>query len=248
MICHFDELEFKPVSVANFVQENGSILVKERPYASFSFRTKGVGEFEICGRHFTVKEGDLLFVPANVPYRVEYLSSEIIVAHLENCNYAEAECICLQNAVAVESLFRKLLEAWNGKHSVNHAKSILYEIMETIAEDKTGAVGDTAFADCVAYINAHFCDPQLDVEEICEHEFISVSSLQRKFRRYFEQSPKQYLIKLRMNRALELLIADRLSVREIALSCGFTSEKYFSRAFKAQYGCPPSQIKRHFFI
>ena len=248
MICHFDELEFKPVSVANFVQENGSILVKERPYASFSFRTKGVGEFEICGRHFTVKEGDLLFVPANVPYRVEYLSSEIIVAHLENCNYAEAECICLQNAVAVESLFRKLLESWNGKHSVNQAKSILYEILETVSEDKKDAIGDTAFAECVAYIHEHFCDPLLDVGEICGHGFISVSSLQRKFRQYFALSPKQYLIKLRMNRALEFLIADQLSVREIALSCGFTSEKYFSRAFKAQYGCPPSQIKRHFFI
>lgn len=248
MICHFDELEFKPVSIANFVQENGFIRVKERPYASFSFRTKGVGEFEICGRHLTVKEGDLLFVPANVPYQVEYLSSEIIVAHLENCNYAEAECICLQNAAAVEKLFRKLLESWNEKHSVNQAKSILYEILETVSEDKKGAIGDTAFAECVAYINAHFCDPRLDIGEICGHGFISASSLQRKFRQYFAQSPKEYLIRLRMNRALELLLADELSVREIALSCGFSSEKYFSRAFKAQYGCPPSQIKRHFFI
>ena len=48
-----------------------------------------------------------------------------------------------------------------------------------------------------------------------------------------------------MNKALKLLIENKLSVREIALKCGFEDEKYFSRAFKNKYGHPPSQILGH---
>ena len=58
MIYNFDELEFKPISVGNFIHKDGIFNVKARPYASLSFRTKGTGIFEICGKKFEVKEGD----------------------------------------------------------------------------------------------------------------------------------------------------------------------------------------------
>ena len=243
MIYHFDELEFKPVSVGAFVHRDGFFDVKARPYASFSFRTKGTGDFEINGKRYATKAGDVLFVPPYVPYKVEYSGSESIVAHLSGCNYPEAECIVLQgHAPRIENCFQRLLTAWNDRHSVNQAKSVLYEILEAISEDQKNETADAVFAACVAYIHEHFCDPDLDVTRICEHGFVSVSGLQRKFQKHFEMSPKQYLIRLRMNRALELLIADELSVREIAYACGFSGEKYFSRAFKQRYGHPPSRL------
>lgn len=71
---------------------------------------------------------------------------------------------------------------------------------------------------------------------------MSVSSLQRAFNKYLRVSPEQYLIRLRMNHALNLLTMNELSVKEIAFACGFTDEKYFSRAFKKKYGYSPSQI------
>ena len=245
MIFNFNELEFKPISVGSFIHRDGFFNVKARPYASLSFRSKGTGRFEIQGRDITVNEGDILYIPSNMPYKVEYLSSESIVVHLVNCNYFESENISVQNISSIKNRFEKLLTSWNDRHSVNHAKSILYDILEKISEDKKIVISDTAFAECVAYINSHFFDSELDIEDICEHGFISVSSLQRKFHEHFEMSPKQYLIKLRMNRALELLIANELSIRDIAFACGFSDEKYFSRAFKNQYGYPPSQMKKH---
>ena len=42
---------------------------------------------------------------------------------------------------------------------------------------------------------------------------------------------------------LRLLSDDRLSVKEISLLCGFSDEKYFSRAFKREYGYSPSQLR-----
>ena len=248
MIYNFDRLEFQPISIGHFIHKDGFFEVKGRPYAAVSFRTKGTGDFEIAGKSMTVRVGELLFIPAYTPYQVKYHASESIVIHLEDCNYFEAEHICPKSISSIESRFQKLLTSWNERHSVNHAKSIIYDILEKIAEDKKIVIRDTAFAECVLYIHSHFSDPELDVERICAHGFISVSSLQRKFHEYFEISPKQYLIRLRMSRALELLIADELSVHEIAIACGFSDDKYFSRAFKEAYGYPPSQMKKHMLI
>ena len=53
----------------------------------------------------------------------------------------------------------------------------------------------------------------------------------------------QYTIKRRMGKAIRLLSKNRLSVKEIAGLCGFSDEKYFSRAFKRMYGYPPSKLR-----
>lgn len=248
MFYNFDDLEFKPISIGNFVHKAGIFDVEARPHAAISFRTSGTAEFEVGGKRIQIRAGDILFLPSDTPYRVEYSPSESIVAHLVGCNYFEAEKISLEDASLIEGRFQRLLNVWNETHSVNKAKSIIYDILEKLSEDRKTIIGDTAFANCVSYIQLHFFDPELNIDKICEHGSISVSTLQRKFHDHFGMSPKQYLIKLRMNRALEFLIANELSVQEIALACGFSDEKYFSRAFKNQYGYPPSQIKKHILI
>ena len=249
MIYHFDDLTFRPINVDRFLHKNGEFDVKARHFAALSFRISGTGTFEIHGRQLLSAPGDVLFLPANMPYRVEYSNnSEILVVHLEQCNYAEAESIRLRNAAPTEARFLQLLEAWNDKRSVNQAKSILYDLLEKIAEDQMQSINDAPFFGCVSYMEAHFCDPALSVEQVCKQGFISASTLQRKFYTHFGMSPKQYLLKLRMNRALDLLLANESSVKDVAFACGFSDEKYFSRAFCKRYGYPPSQLKNQMQI
>ncbi len=248
MIYNFDDLEFKIMSIDRFIHKNGVFEIKARPFAALSFRMSGEGRFEIGDKSLVTKEGDVLFVPANLSYKVEYSFSESIVVHLERCNYFEAENISVENVSSVKPRYQHLLESWNGGYSVNKAKSIIYDIFESISDDKKIFSEDDSFAKCVEYIESHFCDVKFSVEDVCREEFISPSSLQRKFHRYFEMSPKQYLTKLRMNKALELLMSNKLSVRETALACGFADEKYFSRAFKNKYGYPPSRLHDHITV
>ena len=44
---------------------------------------------------------------------------------------------------------------------------------------------------------------------------------------------------LRIERAKRLLLSSNGSVKEVAAACGYASEAYFSRAFKARTGHPP---------
>ncbi|MCM3699589.1 AraC family transcriptional regulator [Paenibacillus macerans] len=56
-------------------------------------------------------------------------------------------------------------------------------------------------------------------------------------------SPKQYLMKVRIEKAKELL-AGPLTVDQIAASVGFNDALYFSRQFKKATGLPPSEYRK----
>ncbi|MBE6553248.1 MAG: helix-turn-helix domain-containing protein [Ruminococcaceae bacterium] len=245
MLYHFDDLAFQILTIDRFTHKEGFFDVAERPYAAFSFRVKGSGMFKIGNRSLLVKQGDILFLPADTPYQVEYSSSESIVAHLRHCNYFNAETFRLQNPSEASLLFTKLVEDWQTNHSVNQAKAAIYSILDRMEKEKTVSIENTAFASCLRYIESHYCEPTLHIGNVCKEGFISVSGLHRAFMQQFGMSPMQYVIKLRMEKALHLLAENNDSVKEIAFRCGFTDEKYFSRAIKHRYGVPPSQLRNH---
>ena len=243
MLYHFDDLSFQILTIDRFLHKEGLFHVKERSYAALSFRVKGTGNFKMGGKSLFIRPGDVLFIPANMPYEVEYSVSESIVANLPLCNYSEPEVFRFKNQAEGSLLFLQMLSDWQASHSVNRAKAAVYGILEKICNDQKMPEKDTAFALCLQFIEEHFCDPSLDIGGVCEAGFMSPSGLQRAFLRHFGISPKQYIIKLRMNKALPLLIENKLSVREISALCGFSDEKYFSRAFKEKYGQPPSRLR-----
>ncbi len=74
---------------------------------------------------------------------------------------------------------------------------------------------------------------------------MSYATLFRSFRKYYHDSPVNYLIKQRLRHAEALLRnSSGPSVSEIALSCGFADAAYFSRQFRVHYGCSPLNYRR----
>ncbi len=245
MLYNFDELLFQILTIDRFFHKEGNFSVKARPYAALSFRESGTGTFRIGNKSFNTKPGDVLFIPADTPYEVEYSTSESIVVNMGFCNYLEAEIFEFESKSSISAMFSLLLGEWQKRHSVNRAKATIYNILERIHEFNSIKIDNPALAECIQYMELHFCDPELDIKSVCDVGFVSKSTLYRFFITHFGISPNQYLIKLRMNKALQLLVEDELSVKEIAFVCGFLDDKYFSRLFKNKYGCPPSQLRKH---
>ena len=90
----------------------------------------------------------------------------------------------------------------------------------------------------VALLRSHLVEP-LRLDEIGREVGCSPFHLSRTFSREVGMSIPQYLRKLRMERAAELLRSGKYNVTEAALEVGYSSLSHFSRAFCQTMGCCP---------
>lgn len=93
------------------------------------------------------------------------------------------------------------------------------------------------------YIDDNYNDPDLNIATIASHFYFTQSYLTRLFKKYTKITPIQYLIKVRMEKASELLRQDNFSVQQIAESVGYKNQFYFSKEFKKYFGIMPSKYK-----
>lgn len=100
-----------------------------------------------------------------------------------------------------------------------------------------------AMRQMLAFMEAN-CARSIRVEDIAASAHISVRSCQRLFRQFTSQSPKQFLISLRLEKAQRLLHDTAWSVSEICYECGFTDQSYFTRLFRQHWGCPPAAFRQ----
>jgi PAS domain S-box-containing protein len=94
----------------------------------------------------------------------------------------------------------------------------------------------------LAYLHAHYTQP-LRLQTLVELTGFSMSKLQRSFRRVFQLTPQQVLLRLRLHRAMQLLQQGGHSITDISHACGFSDQSAFTRQFKAATGLTPSEYR-----
>ena len=93
------------------------------------------------------------------------------------------------------------------------------------------------------YIELHFTEPKLALEDVSAYLGFSRSYFSRFFHRYQKEGFSAYLQKKRISFAMELLSGRDLTLKEIAERSGFSSTGYFSAVFKKAVGETPSQYR-----
>jgi transcriptional regulator GlxA family with amidase domain len=83
----------------------------------------------------------------------------------------------------------------------------------------------------------------VSLDGIAEILTISRRQLERLFESYLGISPHKYYIKLRLDRARQLVEITNKPIVDIAVACGFVSAGHFSKCFRLQYGCSPRQMR-----
>ena len=93
------------------------------------------------------------------------------------------------------------------------------------------------------YIRSHFQE-DLTVAKLAQYVGLNRSYLTTVFQNTINMSPQQYLMRFRMEWAAGMLCEDKLTVGEIARSCGYPDPLTFSKAFKRTLGVTPTQYRR----
>ena len=87
----------------------------------------------------------------------------------------------------------------------------------------------------VTYIKENY-NRKFTLADLAARICCSERTLTRAFRTFMGCSPIEYILKIRLSSAAELLASTSMPVTSIAFKCGFADANYFSRRFAAQYG------------
>ncbi|MCV2885517.1 helix-turn-helix domain-containing protein [Aestuariibacter sp. AA17] len=96
----------------------------------------------------------------------------------------------------------------------------------------------------VKFIRQHFSD-NISVEQLAELAHLSISALERRFKKHLAKTPNQFINETRLENARKLLVETRLPIGEVAYQCGFSDPSYFSKQFQLLFGEKPSTLRKH---
>lgn len=83
----------------------------------------------------------------------------------------------------------------------------------------------------------------LSIDEFAHLCGMSVSSFKRKFNDTYQESPKRYFSKMKLEKASKMLMSDEARISDVAYDCGFETISTFNRSFKSHFGLSPSEYR-----
>jgi len=111
--------------------------------------------------------------------------------------------------------------------------------------DTAGAVLEPyeTLSKVITYIQAHFSD-KIEISSIAKIAHLSISQLERRFKKLFKITPLKYIHQVRLHAATRLLSTTRNSIGNISIDCGFYDQSHFTRQFKATHGISPLEYRK----
>ncbi len=109
--------------------------------------------------------------------------------------------------------------------------------------DATGKISPE-LKEILYYLNKNFTSIN-SVNEIAEHFHISISTLERHFKKYLSMSPRRYLEDKKLQKAC-ILLKEQYSVTDACFMSGFTDYSHFIAIFKKKFKTTPLKYKKLF--
>lgn len=104
------------------------------------------------------------------------------------------------------------------------------------------AIEDRHVADVIRFIREHACEG-IDVSDLLKAVPLSRSALERRFARTLGHSPKEEILRVRLNRARQLLAETDFPLWTIAEKIGLQHAEYLNVIFKKKTGQTPGQFR-----
>ena len=153
--------------------------------------------------------------------------------------------------MAYEYLVLHLVERYAGHHSaVNTAKLLMINLNPPSPSPFRNDTDNQAHTDQLVkktqrYIEQHSAE-DIHFADLASQAHISERQLNRRFNRALQCSPLQYLQRIRIQHACQLLEVTQLPSSKIVYEVGYLDESSFRRLFKKQLGTTMEQYRRQF--
>jgi AraC-like DNA-binding protein len=224
----------------------------------------GTVKYEIGGEETIVPEGHVFVVPRGVEHATSFLTPVRALALWLGADFVAEVADAMGPDVAkhglatkmghastarVRTLLGLLVDEVNGsaaghlRASEALAESIVIEVLRHAPRGEPIGARDPRVAQAIAQMNAAYADP-LGIDDLAKTARMSRFHFSRMFRDETGQAPYQYLLRVRVAKAAELLRGGHHSVTEAAFACGFTDLSRFASTFKKHTGKRPSDLAK----
>lgn len=223
------------------------------PFYAFTYLTEGEVLLEVEGKTYLCQPGQLVIIPQKIPFRVLYFKGN---AGYE-CGFSlrmvkDLSYDCLHNpqplhqtftgeeAAFTQMLLAQLLKAHQAKdfRMVASALDLFLCRLQTPENHPSNATV------------AHFLEKVFDrkrkpgkVSDYADELCITPNYLNRLVRNQTHHSAMDWIEISRLNLAKALLRQNEMQIAEIAVAVGIDDQSYFTRFFKKNAGCTPSQYR-----
>jgi AraC family transcriptional regulator, arabinose operon regulatory protein len=224
---------------------------------------KGYGWCEIEGNRHEIRPGELLVIRPGTPHAYGADNSRpwtIYWTHIKGDSNAlllaelgitkAKPVVWLDEEPELLALFEELLDVMEHGYAASrllYASQILAHLIGLMiwaSHRSSGGNLNVAqkVAQSIAYMRQHL-DQSVSFASFAAMANLSESHFRSVFKHQTGYSPMDYLIRLRIHKACQLLDTTNLSVKEIAQLTGYEDALYFSRAFKTVIELSPAKYR-----
>jgi len=223
----------------------------------------GRGWYRAIGQSWTVEKGQVLFVQRDIPHSYgsdgadpwsiqwAHFRGDLAQFYLELINITAEKPVCTIGVQPnISALFTEALNVMESGYSIYHLAKISSLIQQSLSQmafltaysPPVGSVG-LHVGNVIEYMLAHVTQ-RCTLDDFAAQACLSRSYFSRQFRDKTGYAPVDYFIRLKIQRACELLETTQMTVGEISRGLGYEDQYYFSRIFKKIEGVHPTRYRR----
>ena len=251
-----------------FYQEKGTnyrFSGEKHSYWELTYVDKGELLTTIDGTSYHLKQGDLIFY-APMQFHTQSTFNKISSSYLTinfKMNFNHVDLLCNK----IFSLQRdshfivgKLIEELSNNNIYSDDLSLCYLkelIIQVLRLDNSNfhskptthmqqTYENELLNDILLYIDDHIYE-KISVSTLCEQFCISTSMLHSLFRKNMNNTAKNYINELKLNKSKELIRNSTHTLSEISEMLGFSSIHYFSKKFKLYFNISPTEYSKSIY-
>lgn len=243
----------------------GSVRMKGRVDYHILYIAEGTCFVTVNGKEIAASEGSVIIYLPHQPQAYKFKAEIPSVSYyvhftgigceeiLRELNLYDNMIFNIGKSGSLENLFSRLIEEvyTDRPFGEQYCHGLLINILAHIARKRYYQLSDIScsrnktVSDICKLMHYRYSD-NLSVEDYAQICHLSTSRFTHVFADATGKSPKQYLIEIKIKKAMELLENTDLAISNIADITGFADSNYFSRVFKKFAGKTPREYRDDF--
>ena len=227
-----------------------------RPWHMLLILSEGSFSYTVGSKQYTVEKNEIAFFPAHTHFERQILSpidfhqfGFFLTDDMSFLTLPEAGKLKLppKHVRAVIELLDCAVRFYPHDEEAVYDHLLYHILLEhtlfSAEQNRPPLQSDNDIAEAIQYMTEHIGE-KISIRTLADHLHLSHVGLVWKFRQKMNCTPSDFLIRLRMQYAKQLLLDGDKQIREIAELCGSRNAYYFSNAFKQHFHMSPSDYRK----